>query len=479
LRPRTGKSLFVKAGLIASLLGLSVALGETPQQREAEESQLEAGIKLLHAGRFSESVSAFNRFKQTAPQDPRPYFYAGTALAQAGQLNHAALELGEAVHLAPDRPEYRIFQAHVFLDLEQPSAALEALAMFQAGERVNQLTTAWLHLLAEDYYRLGKMEEALRWLDLWAQREPNEASIDLYRGQAYVVKGDADTALRYLQSSIRKSDKNPQAYFELGKILYQRNQLAEAKEALLKAVAQSNTNAEYLQKLGDACLAMGDPDQAIDYLHRAVATGAEFPETYYTLARAYRRQGDLARSDEYQKKFQEVAAAQREKEAQVRAADAPIAEAQRELERGNQPAARALFEKALQIDPQRWQPHAYLAEMLLSSEDWPEAYEHLLKMDEIDPDSVVGNYLLAKYWYRRKEFARARAYAEKVKWSRPDNSELRNLLGNIYLGLGQKEKAREEYQAAVRLAPNRADFREQLQKVLTASPAREGSGQRP
>ena len=86
-------------------------------------------------------------------------------------------------------------------------------------------------------------------------------------------------------------------------------------------------------------------------------------------------------------------------------------------------------------------------------------------MEEIDPDSVVGNFLMAKYWYGRKDFERALGYAEKVESSRPGNSELRNLLGDIYQGLGQKEKALREYQAAVRLAPDRADFRENLKKL--------------
>jgi len=52
-----------------------------------------------------------------------------------------------------------------------------------------------------------------------------------------------------------------------------------------------------------------------------------------------------------------------------------------------------------------------------------------------------------------------------VRVSRPDNSELRSLLGNIYLALGQKENARGEFETAVRLAPDRADFRAQLEKV--------------
>lgn len=136
-----------------------------------------------------------------------------------------------------------------------------------------------------------------------------------------------------------------------------------------------------------------------------------------------------------------------------------------DLDKGNNAEARTLFEQAAQADPNRWDPHGYLAEMFLASGELDRAYSHLAKMEEIDPDSVVGNYLTAQYWVARKDFERARPYAEKAKFGRPGNSELRGLLGSIYRELGREEKAREEFQAAVRLAPDRAEFGEQLRKL--------------
>jgi Flp pilus assembly protein TadD len=56
-------------------------------------------------------------------------------------------------------------------------------------------------------------------------------------------------------------------------------------------------------------------------------------------------------------------------------------------------------------------------------------------------------------------------YAEKVKQSRPAHADLRNLLGQIYLGLGQSERSQREFEEAVRLAPGRADFRANLSKL--------------
>ena len=103
--------------------------------------------------------------------------------------------------------------------------------------------------------------------------------------------------------------------------------------------------------------------------------------------------------------------------------------------------------------------------VFLAQGDWQKAGPHLEKMETLEADSVVGNYLIARHWFLRKDFARARNYAEKVKQSRPAHAELRNLLGQIYLGLGQRELSLREFEEAVRLAPGRADFRANVSKL--------------
>lgn len=442
------------------------ACGAGQSSVESLEAQLAKGIKLLGEGHLLESVRVLNSAKQSASQDARPYFYCGMALAQAGRMRDAASELGEAVHLAPNQLDYRVFQAHVLEQLKQAAAAQEALAALQDNQALEHLDLAWLRLLADVYYRLQMTEQALKVLDLWAKRDPTDARIDLYRGQVYVVKSQPDMALTCFRRSLEKSTDNPQAYFEMGAILYERNQLPQAQDALLTAVREDTNNPEYRAKLASIYLATGNADAAIESLKRVEAVGVSPPVTYYyILARAYRSKGDAARSSAYMKSFQQASSAEQDREARKLEAERPIAQAQRELEHGNPKAARVLFEKALQVDPNQWEPHAYLAEMDLDASDMAGAYPHLQKLMEIDPDSATGNFLMARYWFQRLNYDQARLYAEKVRLSRPANSEVRALLGGIYAKLGDKEKARQEYQEAVRLAPERADFRQRLLQV--------------
>ncbi|HEV2379801.1 MAG TPA: tetratricopeptide repeat protein [Terriglobia bacterium] len=462
-------------------LGSISSLGVAQSSPDSFETQLAEGIKLLGEGKPLGSVNLLNRVKQLSPQDARPYFYCGIALEQAGRIQDAASELGEAVHLAPDQPVYRVFQAHVLEELKQPFAAEDALALAQKDLKAGQLAPSWLRLMVDVYCRLRNTGGALKVLDLWAARDPNDWRIDLYRGQVYVVKGQPDRALTCFERSARLSANDPQANhdpqgpraseacFEIGKILYEKNRFPEAKAALLKAVKDEPRNPAYLAKLASVCLALGDPKAGIDFLSPVESSGLALPEIYYVLARAYNLAGDAARHAECMKAFQEATAVERDRQAKTLEAERPIAQAQRQVDAGNPAGARALFEQAFRADPEQWAPNAYLAEMDLGSGDLQQAYAHLEKLEQLDPDSAVGNFLMARYWFKRNDMERARVYAEKVSLSRPGNSELRALLGDIYTKLGQKEKALEEYQEAIQLAPDKPELRDRLRKVESAA----------
>jgi len=91
-------------------------------------------------------------------------------------------------------------------------------------------------------------------------------------------------------------------------------------------------------------------------------------------------------------------------------------------------------------------------------------------MAELDPESVEGSYLLASYWYQRRDYPQARLHAEKAKARYPGSGSLRNLLGNIYMALRQPDEAIQEYAAAVRLNPERSDFSSNYESLLKNRP---------
>jgi tetratricopeptide (TPR) repeat protein len=449
---------FLPNVILILCVGAPVCLGAPNTQ--SFESLLEQGIKLLSQGNFPAAVSLFQQCKQANPQDARPYFYAGMALAETGRLSAAALELDEAVRLDSERPEALILQANIFARLKQKAPAEGALARLQK-QGAERLEASWLWMLSDVYYRLERFPEVLRWLDLLERRAPNDPRLDLNRGQILAVQSQFDQAQEAFRKSIAKHPANALAHFELGKLLYQNSDLPGAKAALREAVRLERDNPQYRQKLGAICLALKEIDEAIVHLESATALNPHSSQALYSLSHAYQRKGDRGKAAGLMKRFQ---ALKRREEAREEV-ERTLARGERLLDEGNETEARAAFEQVAQADPQNWTAHGYLAEIWLAAGSGEKAWPHLVKMEELDAESVVGNYLLARYWVGRNEFQRARGYAEKVKLARPAHAALRHLLGRIYLGLGRREQALPEFEEAVRLAPERADFRADLQKL--------------
>jgi tetratricopeptide (TPR) repeat protein len=433
------------------------------QETDSDEWLIE-GNRLIAEERLPEAVELFNQRKQDAPLDSRAYFYCGMAQAQMEELELAAADLKEAIRLDPENKSYLILYANVLVRLKHDELALRTLAPFEKDWNREPLPSAWLWILSETYIRADANESGLEVLDLLAERHPEDYLVDLNKSQAYFKKGDYDRGLESANASISKeSDNNPAAYFYRGKILNQLGKTEEAKEALLIAVEQAPENYEYLWKLGTVCLALGHNEEAVDYLERAKPGAAEFPEIYYNLGRAYQAANNRDKAREALKQFQTITKTGRQKEyGEIQSAEM-VGKGETALDQGDVDEARRLFLMAAEKNPENWAAHGYLAELALNTGAVYEAYPHLEKMEQIDPDSAAGQYLMARYWYARRDYLRACSYAEKVKEVRPSNSTLRNLMGNIYLSLGRVSEAVEEYSAAVELDPDRPEFKLNLQ----------------
>jgi tetratricopeptide (TPR) repeat protein len=455
--PMRGK-LTLSSAILILCFGAPICFGAPNTQ--SFESLLEQGIKLLSQENFPAAISLFQQCKRTNLQDARPYFYTGLALAETGRLSAAALELDEAVRLDPQRLEALILQASLFARLKQKTPAEEALARLQK-QGAERLEASWLWMLSDVCYRLERFSEALRWVDLLEQRNPNDPRLDLNRGQLLVVQSQFDQAQEAFRKSIARHPANALAHFELGKLLYQNNDLPGAKAALREAVRLEQNNPQYRQKLGAICLALKEIDEAIVHLESAMTLNPHSSQALYSLSQAYQRKGEREKAAGLMKRFQAL----KQREEAREEVERTLARGERLLDEGNETEARAAFEQVVRADPQNWTAHGYLAEMWLAAGSSEKAWPHLVKMEELDAESVVGNYLLARYWVGRNDFQRARGYAEKVRLARPAHAALRHLLGQIYLGLGQREQALPEFEEAVRLAPERVDFRANLQKL--------------
>lgn len=453
--------LYSSSCLLIFLFGMTAALSF-----QSADTALQKGSQMVQEGRFQEAVELLREYRIEAPSDPRSYFYSAMAQMELANLTQASSEIAEAVRLAPEKLEYRILQANILVRLQHKTLALQALEPLASRIAALETTDAWKWLLSDTYYRLEKNDEALRVLDSLLESNPENPRIYLNRGQALRARGDLKAARESLERSLALAPEgNATAYFELGEVRRQLNEKEGALDAYRKAVEQNPGEAEYQFRLGIQHLDVGNVDDAIRWLEKAKPAGDSIPEIYYGLGRAYRISGDIETSRQYLKRFQQHNAEQREKDDRERQAAQKINQGELALEDGRIGDALLRFREAAEIDPGNWTAHGYQAELYLAEGQMENAWPHLEKIHQLDPDSPVGNYLMADYWFQRGDYKAALQFAEKVRALRPANARLRNLLGNIYLELGRREEARKEYRMAVELAPERSDFRANLESV--------------
>lgn len=414
----------------------------------------------MQAGQISEALMAFDRFKQENPKDPRPYLYSGIGLIKAGRRKDAGVELNQVAVLKPRDANLAVVLARALVDLDQLEMAARTLSEWEDSAL---LSDDGLWFLADLYYRLKLSDEALRVLEKLAQRKPDDKRVELRRGELFLMGRNAEQALNSFQRAVESQPDQALAYYGLGRAWHLKKDLQTARQYARKAVDLEPDNPTYLQLLGTICNASGESKEAIHHLERAVQSPAASSKVYFDLGQAYRRAGDLPKALQALKRYKEIDTDKRLRESILTNL---TNQGLTKFEQGAILQAESTFKETLEIDPDHWPAHLNLTKIYLIRGDDPLAYRHLQKMQELDAESSEGNYFMALYWYERKDHSQALIYAEKAKLLRPGQPDLRNLLGNIYFALGQLQEAREEYLAAVNLAPDRFDFRANYESLV-------------
>jgi protein O-GlcNAc transferase len=138
------------------------------------------------------------------------------------------------------------------------------------------------------------------------------------------------------------------------------------------------------------------------------------------------------------------------------AADALIAEGNREEDAGHVQQADALYRQAVAKAPRHARAHLNLGIVLAAQGDdegATRAYEAVLAIDPLHP---FGNYNFARLAYLHGDYAKAETLARDALRAKPEFAQAQVVLANALEALGKPLPAVEALQAAVRLQPDDA-----------------------
>jgi arylsulfatase A-like enzyme/cytochrome c-type biogenesis protein CcmH/NrfG len=236
---------------------------------------------------------------------------------------------------------------------------------------------------ATEHVRLKRYGEAAEAIRLALQMDPDNPSLQVLLGRAYLGLDDRENALAEFERAAEVNPSDPAPHFVMGVILLSDGRVREARESLEVAVRLEPSRVEALTELGKAYALEAKFEEAIDTLRRAVELDDGNLEAWMRLGAVYidNQQWEEARE-----------ALQRARTLDPYSSLVLDKIAILYLRVGNVEFARQVLAKAVETDPENPALRIHLAEALLvGDQDVELARENLEFVLERYPDSRWSN----------------------------------------------------------------------------------------
>jgi tetratricopeptide (TPR) repeat protein len=280
---------------------VSTAMAPTPLPTENPTIRLSSADSAWMRGAIEEAVAIYEGLIDAVPNNVGVHYRLALGLIISGR-REAGLQAAErAVTADPYDPNAWAIRA-MALDWngrygEAVASAQRALELagpdnLEAQARANAF-------LAEAYFDLAQYDRALSTANRAIDANPE--SYEAYRNRAIIVQNtqfDFAAALRDLQTAYELAPNLPYIAVDLA-VVRSRDDLQSALALLTEVIDLNPRNVSALRWLGSMYLnAVGDPNQAADYLTRCVDVDPANITCHYVLGRAQVRTEQYALASE-------------------------------------------------------------------------------------------------------------------------------------------------------------------------------------
>jgi tetratricopeptide (TPR) repeat protein len=462
-----------------------VLRGVLQRNPDSEQALEQLSQLLIDGGRSQEAIQLLQQAVNDGAS-PEIYDLLGDAYSQAKDYANAEKAYAEAVEQDPDEPSHRHGLAQALTSEDKYSAALEQykkLAELEPGTAENYLRMGQL------YRRLGKFDEAESSLLRAKQLAPGSLEVLYSEALLYEDQGRYADAVKILTDAISGlknqagSEDNPNALSildeQLGRVYLEQGNYQSAIDTyqqMSRLGPEAQKRAQML--LIDAYRQSHNLDEAISTTQKALADSPQDQSLTVTLAMLYGEKGDadagtklltplLKGNNSDQEIYLDLAQVQE----RGRKYDEAEKSASKALELSQSPAdkvsahfmlgainerqkrydqAEDEFRKALELDPDNAAVLNYYGYMLADRGlRLPEAVTMI--QHAISQEPANGAYLDSLGWafYKQNKLSEAEDYLRKAVAREGNDPTILGHLGDVYLKLGQTDRAAEIYEQAL------------------------------
>ena len=444
-------------------------------------------------------------------KNPEVWMFKGGLLRGLGKPDEALAAYDKVLALRPHDRNANLEKAYIRINQKKYA---EARTEMEAARKAapNSLLVTYAQALLD--YSEGKNKEARESLQRILKSAPNHMPSVLLSGAVDLNLNSPEQAQMHLRKYLEVDPNNVYARKLMAQAMLKNAQPGDAAATLAPALNDTK-DAQLLALAGESYMQARDFAKATAYLEKAVQQAPDMAALRTSLGMSRLSQGDTAkgiadleRATELDPKSDRALAALVQAEIGLKHYDKALAAANKLetlkpndpqtynlkatvlLSKGDVPAARAAFEKALQVQPTFFPAAANLAKLdviekkpdaarkrfeailekdkknfgalsalaeLAMLENRPDEATTLLEKaqaenaDAIAPVLKLGNHYLAT-----KQEKKALTLARKFQAANPSNPELMDLLGQAQLANDDGQGALDSYSKLVNIVPKSA-----------------------
>lgn len=264
-------------------------------------------------------------------------------------------------------------------------------------------------------------------------REPNKGENFFYFGENFFNSGNLDSANYYYQKGVDLNATYPLNYVGLGKILWYKDNSADAKTQLFKAATLgANKNAEVMRKTAEIYINAENKslDEAISLLNAATKLDPKNPENYILMGDALLEKNPTEGGP---------AIKQYDKATELNPKSPKgVLRSGKLYQRGrNYQLALDLYKKAEEIDPTYAPAYREKAELYYKAGQKNNAIESYRKYLQLN-NSDEARERYASFLFANKQYAEAITEIEALQTAGNSSLYLDRILGYCYAEVGDK-----------------------------------------
>lgn len=245
-----------------------------------------------------------------------------------------------------------------------------------------------------------------------------------------------DTAIKYLESEVRRAPTNTNTRFVLGTLYFDRERYAEAKEQFEQILKTNPNDADSLYYAGVLAGYDGKTEKFTEYLERTIHLNPMHVHAYNRLGARYDAAGEFEKA----KQLWSLAQSRMPQEESFYVNQAILHWSHLKGNKDRLEVVIANLNEALKLRP-REQSFVLLGYAYFMTEQYEKAKLALQKALDLNPKNADALVLLATTYVQTDEVDKAIAYAERAQKLKPDDTELAAEIQDLKEARGKRKKS--------------------------------------